>query len=73
MATKENSTENTADTVPLTREQIAEIINNPEEYKRRLRYSFWVSDGKGWGYYQLVKSEEEVPKGKPFHVSICMG
>ena len=23
--------------------------------------------------HHLLKSEEEVPKGKPFHVSICMG
>lgn len=56
----------------ITKQKINDILNNSDEYKSRIRYAYWVSDGKGWGSYKLMKSVEEVPKGKPFHVAICM-
>ena len=53
----------------------SEILNDPEEKKRRTRYMYWVVDktNKDGGYYKLVKSEDEVPKGFPTQVYICMG
>lgn len=56
-----------------TKEYVDKILNDPEEIKRRTKYAYWVSDGKGWGYEKLVSSPEEVPKGLPYHKCICMG
>lgn len=60
-------------TKPLTREHIEKILSDPEEIKRRIKYAYWVPDGKGWGHHALVASPEEVPSGIPFHEVICMG
>jgi hypothetical protein len=58
-----------------TREYVKAIFDNPEEVKRRTRYSYWVGvEGhpKG-GYDKIVQSPDEVPKGKRFSRVICMG
>ncbi len=41
--------------------------------KRKVKYMYWVSDNKGWGYYKIVSSIQEIPKGKPFQECICIG
>lgn len=70
--------DNDASFVPqtkFTREYVKAILDNPEEVKRRTRYAYWVAvpgHPKG-GYDAIVKSPEEVPKGRRFIRTICMG
>ncbi len=51
-----------------------EILNSPAEIEKRSRLAYWISDETkaGGGYYKLVKTQDEVPKGVPFQECIIM-
>lgn len=61
--------------VPNTNEVPKEELIERLNEKKRVRYMYWVFDKthKDFGYYVIVESPDEVPKGKPFHECIWIG